>query len=300
MFTVAALYHFTPLKDLPQLQASLKEVCSGLDIKGTLLVAHEGINGTVAGSETAIHQTLDFLTSLPEFKDLSWKVSYSPENPFRRLKIRLKKEIVTMGQSDVDPLASVGRYVDAGDWNELISQDDVVVIDTRNDYEVAIGSFEGAINPKTKSFRDFPAWWEENKSQFSGKKIAMFCTGGIRCEKSTSYLVGLGEPEVYHLKDGILKYLEVTDREDTKWQGECFVFDDRVSVGHGLEIGSHQLCHGCRQPILPEDMKRTEYEAGVSCHKCFDQTSDSDKARFRERQRQLGLAHARSLDISGG
>jgi UPF0176 protein len=194
----------------------------------------------------------------------------------------------------VDPRARVGHYVAPEDWNALIRDPEVAVIDTRNDYEVAIGSFEGAIDPQTKSFGEFPEWWEQNKERFHNKKIAMFCTGGIRCEKSTNYLLGQGVEEVYHLKGGILKYLEEVPEEESTWQGDCFVFDARVSVGHGLREGPHELCHGCRQPILPEDRARPEFEQGVSCHQCFDRTSADDKARFRERQKQIRLAAARA------
>jgi UPF0176 protein len=209
------------------------------------------------------------------------------------MKVKLKKEIVTMGQPDVDPKARVGHYVEARDWNALINSPDVAVIDTRNDYEVGIGSFAGAINPDTESFRDFPAWWEENKTRFHNKKVAMFCTGGIRCEKSTNYLLGQGVEEVFHLKGGILKYLEEVPATNSTWQGACFVFDARVSVEHGLTEGPHQLCYACRRPILPKDRDRREYEHGVSCHQCMEQTSESDKNRFRERQKQILLSRAR-------
>lgn len=294
MITIAALYHFTRLSDLPDLQADLKSECEALEIKGTLLLAAEGINGTIAGADAALLGFLDKLSKRPEFSGLEWKLSYSPSPPFGRMKVRLKKEIVTMGQPNVDPTHRVGRYVAPEDWNELIQSDDIALIDTRNDYEVAIGTFQGAVNPNTKSFRDFPAWWEQNKHKFHNKRIAMFCTGGIRCEKSTSFLVEQGVDEVFHLQGGILKYLEQVPEDKSRWNGECFVFDGRVSVGHGLEIGPHQLCHGCRQPILPEDVKRAEYEAGVSCHNCYDATSEDDKRRFRERQKQLDLAKSRS------
>jgi UPF0176 protein len=212
------------------------------------------------------------------------------------MKVRIKREIVTMGQPDVDPRARVGNYVEPEDWNDLIRSEDVVLIDTRNDYEVAIGTFEGAIDPQTESFRDFPAWWEENRERFHNKRVAMFCTGGIRCEKSTNYLLGQGVEDVYHLKGGILRYLEETPRDQSTWQGECFVFDNRVSVGHGLQEGPHILCHGCRRPILPEDRTRPEYEEGVSCHLCVEETSDADKARFRERQKQIQLARERGAE----
>lgn len=293
MFTIAALYHFTPVSNLADLQKAVREQCEMLEIKGTLLLAHEGINGTIAGSANNIEAILQFLKNLPEFSGLEWKLSHSQDEPFGKLKVRLKREIVTMGQPNVDPLGSVGTYVDPEDWDELISADDVVVIDTRNDYEVAIGTFDGAVDPKTKSFREFPAWWEENKKRFANQRVAMFCTGGIRCEKSTSYLKEQGVEDVFHLKGGILKYLENIPKEKSSWNGECFVFDGRVSVGHGLEVGPHQLCFGCRRPLYPEDLKNQKFELGVSCHQCFDETSEQDKMRFRERQKQIELSKQR-------
>ena len=293
MFTVCALYHFTRFDDPAALREPLLAVCRDNAITGTLLLAKEGINGTVAGPETGIETVLTHLRALPGCADLEWKLSPAKERPFPRMKVRLKKEIVTMGVPDVDPRARVGHYVQPADWNELIQSPDVAVIDTRNDYEVAIGTFEGAVDPKTDSFREFPAWWEKNKDRFHNKRIAMFCTGGIRCEKSTNYLLSQGVEEVYHLKGGILKYLEEVPAEHSTWQGECFVFDGRVSVGHGLKEGPHLLCHACRHPILPEDRDRPEYEHGVSCHLCITETSDEDKARFRERQKQIRLAEAR-------
>ena len=202
------------------------------------------------------------------------------------MKVRLKREIVTMGQPDVDPTAATGRYVTPQDWNALILADDVAVIDTRNDYEVEIGSFAGAVDPGTRSFRDFPEWWRANADRFAGKRIAMFCTGGIRCEKSTNFLIGEGVPEVFHLKGGILKYLEEMPEEDSLWRGECFVFDRRVSLGHGLRQGEHTLCHACRRPLAPEDRARPDYEEGVSCHRCIGEYTEADRIRFRERQRQ--------------
>lgn len=294
MYTIAALYHFTRFEDPAALKPALLELCLAQDVKGTLLLAQEGINGTIAGPRAGIDAVLAHLRALPGCADLEWKEATSETPPFPRMKVRLKREIVTMGQPDVDPASKVGNYVDAKDWNALIRSPDVAVIDTRNDYEVAIGTFEGAIDPQTKSFGEFPEWWEQNKDRFHNKRIAMFCTGGIRCEKSTNYLLGQGVEDVYHLKGGILKYLEEVPEEESTWDGECFVFDARVSVGHGLKEGPHLLCHGCRQPILPEDMKRPEYEHGVSCHHCFDKTSDRDKDRFRERQKQIRLAEARA------
>ncbi|WP_299735693.1 rhodanese-related sulfurtransferase [uncultured Roseobacter sp.] len=294
MYTIAALYHFTRFDDPAALRPDLLALCNARGVQGTLLLAKEGVNGTIAGSRKGIDAVLAHLRALPGCSDLEWKEATSDHAPFGKMKVRLKREIVTMGQPDVDPRARVGHYVDPQDWNALISAPDVAVIDTRNDYEVAIGTFDGAIDPKTESFGDFPAWWEANRERFHNKKIAMFCTGGIRCEKSTNYLLGQGVDEVYHLKGGILKYLEEVPEEETKWNGSCFVFDNRVSVEHGLREGPHALCHGCRRPILPEDVKRPEYEPGVSCHQCVHETSDADKARFRERQKQMMLARARS------
>lgn len=294
MYVIAALYHFTRFDDPAALKPDLLELCKEGGVMGTLLLAREGVNGTIAGPRTGIDAVLTHLRGLPGCADLEWKEATSDRAPFGKMKVRIKREIVTMGQPDVDPRAKVGHYVASEDWNELISQPDVALIDTRNDYEVAIGTFEGAIDPKTESFGEFPEWWEKNKDRFHNKRIAMFCTGGIRCEKSTNYLIGQGVEDVYHLKGGILQYLEDVPQSDSTWNGECFVFDNRVSVGHGLKEGPHFLCHGCRQPILPEDTNRPEYEKGVSCHKCFEKTTDFDKSRFRERQKQIELTRQRS------
>jgi len=295
MYTIAALYHFTRFTDPVAIRQPLKALCDAQGISGTLLIAPEGINGTIAGSRAGIDSVLAHIRALPGCAGLEWKESTAEIAPFHRMKVRLKKEIVTMGQPDVDPVAQVGQYVEPADWNALISAPDVAVIDTRNDYEVAIGTFDGAVDPQTKSFGEFPKWWEDNKHRFHNKRIAMFCTGGIRCEKSTNYLMSQGVEEVYHLKGGILKYLEDVPQEDSKWDGECFVFDGRVSVGHGLREGPHHLCHACRRPILPQDMAHPAFEQGVSCHQCVDETSDADKARFRERQKQVVLASARGI-----
>ncbi|WP_299555797.1 rhodanese-related sulfurtransferase [uncultured Tateyamaria sp.] len=300
MYIIAALYHFTRFDDPAAIKGPLAALCCGQGVKGTLLLAPEGINGTIAGPRAGIDAVLVHIRALPGCVDLEWKESTSKTPPFGKMKVRLKREIVTMGQPDVDPAARVGHYVDPADWNDLIGREDVAVIDTRNDYEVAIGTFNGAVDPHTRSFGEFPAWWEENKHRFHKKKVAMFCTGGIRCEKSTNYLLGQGVEDVFHLKGGILKYLEEVSAQDSTWQGECFVFDGRVSVWHGLEVGPHQLCHACRRPILPADQARPEYEAGVSCHHCVDETSDEDKARFRERQKQIELARIRGEDHLSG
>ncbi|MDZ7710693.1 MAG: rhodanese-related sulfurtransferase [Roseovarius sp.] len=293
MYRIAALYHFTRFDDPASLRAPLLSLCETEGVRGTLLLACEGINGTISGPCDGITRVLDHLRGLPGCAGLTWKESQSPTPPFGRMKVRVKREIVTMGIPDVDPRAATGHYVAPADWNDLIRAPDVAVIDTRNAYEVAIGSFEGAINPGTNSFRDFPAWWQANKARFHNKRVAMFCTGGIRCEKSTHYLLGEGMEDVCHLKGGILKYLEEVPESRSLWRGDCFVFDGRVSVGHGLRPGPHVLCHACRRPILPQDRARPYYEAGVACHQCAHETSAADKARFRERQRQITLAEAR-------
>lgn len=293
MFTVAALYKFTPFPDPAALKGPLAAVACSNGVKGTLLLAREGINGTIAGTREGIDAVLAHVRALPGCEDLEWKESAASEMPFARMKVRLKREIVTMGQPDVDPTAAVGAYVDPADWNALISDPDVAVIDTRNDYEVAIGTFEGAVDPETRSFGEFPDWWRRNHNRFAGRKIAMFCTGGIRCEKSTNYLISQGVDEVYHLKGGILKYLEEIPQEQSLWRGECFVFDQRVSVGHGLSEGSYDVCHACRRPLSGADKSDPAYEEGVSCPRCIGEYSDADRARFRERQRQVDLAAAR-------
>ena len=300
MLTVAALYHFTRLDDLPMLRASLQKLCEAAGVKGSLLLAPEGINGTIAGTKVAIDAVVAALRALPGCDDLVWKASLADTVPFRRLKVRVKREIVTMGQPDVDPRARVGHYVAPADWNALIAAPDVAVIDTRNAYEVAIGTFQGAVDPGTEAFGDFPAWWQANKDRFLGQRIAMFCTGGIRCEKSTNYLLGQGVADVYHLQGGILKYLEDVPAGESLWQGACFVFDGRVSVGHGLTEGPHELCHACRRPLPPAGLIHPDYEAGVACQQCKLETTDTDKARFRERQKQIGLAHARGTRHLGG
>ena len=296
MFTVAALYHFTRFDDPAAVQGPLAKLACSLGVKGSLLLAHEGINGTIAGSRAGIDAVLAHIRALPGCADLSWKESGAQEMPFARMKVRLKTEIVTMGVPDVDPRASVGHYLLGAEWNALIAAPDVVVIDTRNDYEVEIGTFKGAVDPKTRSFREFPEWWAQNAERFHNKRVAMFCTGGIRCEKSTNYLLSQGVEEVYHLKGGILQYLEDMPEEESLWEGECFVFDKRVSLGHGLKQGDYESCHACGRPVAPADKLRAEYEAGVSCHRCLDDYSEEDRGRFRERAKQNALARARAKD----
>ena len=286
MFTVAALYRFTPFEDPASLIAPLQALCDAHDICGILLVAPEGINGTIGGTEDGIEAVLTHIRALPGCADIAPKYSTATERPFNKMRVRLKREIVTMRQPDVDPLAGTGTYVSPKDWNALISAPDVAVIDTRNDYEVAIGSFAGAEDPETTSFSEFPDWWRANAARFEGKRIAMFCTGGIRCEKSTNWLIGEGVEDVYHLDGGILKYLEDVPKDESLWQGECFVFDKRVSVGHGLEEGTHTLCYACRRPVSPEGLTHPDYEPGVQCATCKDEYTDADRARFRERHNQ--------------
>jgi UPF0176 protein len=293
MVTVAALYHFTRFADPAALRGPLLELCLAQGVKGSLLLAQEGVNGTIAGPRDGIDAVLAHLRALPGCAALEHKESFADVPPFGRMKVKLKREIVTMGQPDVDPLARVGSYIQPADWNALIAEPDVVLIDTRNDYEVGIGSFAGAVDPDIRSFREFPQWWEAHRDEFRGKRVAMFCTGGIRCEKSTNYLLGQGVNEVFHLKGGILKYLEEVPAEASAWQGECYVFDGRVSVGHGLVPGEYDSCHACRRPISQADKQRPEYERGACCHQCAGEYSAADRDRFRERQRQLDLAAAR-------
>ncbi|WP_254796822.1 rhodanese-related sulfurtransferase [Sulfitobacter albidus] len=289
MYTIAALYNFARLDDPEALKPPLMDLCRAQGITGSLLLAREGVNGTIAGpSAAAVETVLAHLRSLPGCAALEHKISHSEVPPFGKMKVRLKREIVTMGQPDVDPLAGTGHYVDPSDWNALIARDDVAVIDTRNDYEVEIGTFRGAIDPKTESFGEFPAWWEANKERFHNKKIAMFCTGGIRCEKSTNYLLGQGVEDVYHLKGGILKYLEEVPATQSTWEGACFVFDNRVSVEHGLKPGPHQLCHGCRRPILPADTQRPEYEAGSAATTALARPRKRTRTAFASGKNRCG------------
>lgn len=289
-YVVAALYRFTALPDFETYQAPLQEVCLESGVMGTILLAPEGINGTIAGSREGIDAVLAHIRTLPGCAAVDHKESYAEHPPFLRMKVRLKREIVAMGVSEIDPNEVVGTYVEPSDWNDLIQDPDTIVIDTRNDYEVGIGTFEGALNPRTDSFREFPDWVKQNETLKPDAKVAMFCTGGIRCEKATAFLKQQGIDEVYHLKGGILKYLETVPESESLWQGECFVFDQRVSVGHGLALGSYDMCHACRHPI-DEDEKRSEkYIPGVACPKCYDTKSADQRRRYQERQKQMQLA----------
>ncbi|MDI1300481.1 MAG: rhodanese-related sulfurtransferase [bacterium] len=290
---VAALYLFAALPDFREKQGPLRERCLELGIRGTLLLAEEGINGTISGSRQGIDAILAFIRSDERLAALEHKESFSATHPFRRLKVKLKKEIVTLGVEGVDPNKVVGTYVEPEDWNALISDPEVVLIDTRNDYEVVLGTFRNAIDPKTQTFREFPDYVREHFNPEKHKKVAMFCTGGIRCEKASSFMRAEGFAEVYHLKGGILKYLERVQPEESLWQGECFVFDHRVGITHGLGEGDAEMCFGCGHPVTAPDRESPAYEYGVSCPLCIDVLTDDKRDRLRERMRQINLAHAR-------
>ena len=292
-FLVAALYHFASFPDYKSFQEPLQALCEDNNVRGTLLLAHEGINGTIAGPESGVRTVLAFIRARPEFANLEHKESHASKSPFLRMKVKLKKEIVTMGVENIDPKKIVGTYVDPKDWNALISDPETILIDTRNDYETAIGIFKGAIDPNIKTFREFPDWVRNNPGLHNKPKIAMYCTGGIRCEKSTAFAKELGFEEVYHLKGGILKYLEEVPEEESLWEGECFVFDERVGVGHGLKEGDFRLCRACRYPLTAEAVASPQYEDGVSCPHCYETRSDEDRERFRQRQKQIELAKKR-------
>jgi len=296
-YLTAALYKFVSLPEYQALQAPIMDACKAHQIKGTLLLAEEGINGTIAGLPDDIRQVLHYLRTDPKFAgkfaDLEHKESFADEHPFYRMKVKLKKEIVTLGVPGVSPTKKVGTYVKPQDWNALISDPDVVLIDTRNDYEVDIGTFKGAIDPKTTTFREFPEYVAKHFDKTKHKKVAMFCTGGIRCEKASSYMLDQGFDEVYHLEGGILKYLETVPEEQSMWEGECFVFDQRVAVKHNLEVGDYDQCYACRYPLSPAEMQSEKYVAGISCPHCYDQVSEEKRAKLLERQKQVTLAKQR-------
>jgi UPF0176 protein len=291
---VAAFYHFAKLDDFAEYKNLLLDKCDSLDLLGTILLANEGINGTISGSASSISDILSFIRSDERLKNLVHKESYAEEPPFLRMKVRLKSEIVAMGVNNINPSNIKGTYVKPEDWNDLISDPDVIVVDTRNNYEVEIGTFSDAINPGTKSFRELPDWIKQNQEMLREKKVAMFCTGGIRCEKSTAFMKELGFKDVFHLEGGILKYLEMIQKEKSLWRGECFVFDQRVSVGHGLKVGSCDLCHACGSVINEEDKLSPYYCLGISCPKCFGKISEERRGRFAERQKQIELAEKRT------
>jgi len=293
MITIAALYQFTTLENPEAVRAELHALCREAGIKGTLILAHEGVNGTVAGSRAAITTLHQWLLADGRFGSMEYKESHAEVMPFHRLKVKVKPEIVTLGRPEAAPNKQVGTYVSPKEWDALLQDPDVVVIDTRNHYEIAVGTFPGAISPETEHFRDFPQFVEKNAALFKHKKIAMCCTGGIRCEKASSYMMSQGFEEVYHLKGGILKYLEETPPEESKWEGECFIFDQRVAVSHAVVPGSFSMCYGCRHPLTEAERTSPLYEEGVTCPRCYDTLSEKQKASARERHKQVLLAEKR-------
>ena len=297
MFSVAALYKFSSINDPESLHNEIRKSLKSLSISGTILVGEEGINGTISGTNSNIKKAIAFIQSIKGFASLDIKYSESPKNPFIRLKIKLKKEIVTIGDRSINPNKIVGDYVDPKNWNSLIDDKDTILIDTRNDYEYSIGTFKNAINPKTVKFREFPKWVKNQnftEDDKKNKKVAMFCTGGIRCEKASSLMMKDGFENVHHLKGGILNYFQSVKNEDSLWEGECFVFDDRVSVNQDLTVGTYDMCHGCRMPLTEDDKKLKEFIKGVACPKCFNTTTKDQKARYMSRQKQVDLAKARN------
>ena len=301
MFHIAAFYVFTRLDGITSMRESLYDVCTDHGVKGTILLALEGVNGTIAGTAEGVDAVLSFLTDDDRLAGLEAKRSTAVDDPFLRLKVRLKKEIVTLGVGEVDTATGTAPHVPPGEWNDLIADPDTVVIDTRNSYEVAIGTFEGALNPATRSFREFPAWVEAHP-ELKGKRLAMFCTGGIRCEKATAYLRAIGFDDVHQLDGGILKYLETVEEPASSWNGECYVFDRRVSVGHGLESGNLEVCPNCNAVLGEHERSATGYRKGICCPSCSNDLTPEREARFAERQRQIELAEARGtkhLGVSG-
>lgn len=292
-YVVAAIYKFVVLEDFKALRFPLLAAMRDHDVRGTLLLAREGINGTVAGTRQGIDRLMAYLESDDRLKQLRCKESFCDQVPFHRTMVKIKKEIVTMGVTDIDPKQIVGTYIKPKDWNQLISDPEVTVIDTRNKYEVGIGTFKNAVNPDTESFREFPIYVNEQLDPVQHKRVAMFCTGGIRCEKATAFLKGQGFDDVYHLEGGILQYLKDVPESESLWQGECFVFDRRVAVGHGLEQGRHDICYACRYPISEQDKAEDTYVKGVSCPRCFDKTTPEQRHRFQDRQTQVELAEIR-------
>ena len=297
MYLVAALYKFSSISKPKELQDEIRSQLKELSIYGTILVGEEGLNGTIAGTHKKINEAVKYIKSIQGFSNVDIKFSQSQENPFVRLKVKLKKEIVTIGDESINPNHKVGDYIDPLDWNELISDKNTILIDTRNNYECSIGTFKNAINPNTVKFREFPEWIEDQNfsdDEKDKKNFAMFCTGGIRCEKASSFMKERGFKNVNHLKGGILNYFEKIDASISLWEGECFVFDDRVSVKHDLSVGTYDMCHGCRMPITEKDKKNNKYIRGVACPACFDNTSEEQKNRYMSRQKQVDLAKERN------
>lgn len=293
MLTVAALYQFAKFDTYEENQQPLRDLCDQHGVKGILLLASEGINGTIAGTRDGIDAVIGFIRSIGIFNNLEYKESLSEIMPFHRMKVRLKKEIVTLGVPGVSPTNKVGTYLSPQEWNDVIQDPDVLVIDTRNNYEYLMGTFKDALNPETKTFSEFPKFVQENCDVTKHKKVAMFCTGGIRCEKASSYMMEQGFEEVYHLKGGILQYLEDVPQEKSLWDGECFVFDERVGITHGLEVGDYKSCRSCRMPVSIEDRTNPKYEENISCHQCYDGLTDEKRQRSQARNLQMKLARER-------
>ena len=301
-YIISTFYKFLVLENYKELKIKFDKSLSKTNIKGTILLANEGVNGTIAGSESDLKKFFLYMDKFSQFKDITPKFSSSNKNPFLRMKVRLKKEIVTIGIPEVSPSNQVGKYLNVKEWNELLNESDSMIIDTRNDYEVSIGTFKNSINPKIKSFRNFPNWVQKNlidKKVSKKSKIGMFCTGGIRCEKSTSYLKQLGFENVFHLDGGILKYLENVKSDENEWKGECFVFDYRVSLNDSLEKGEYDMCYACRMPLSKENKKNKHYLKGQSCEYCYDQTTIKQKKRFNEREKQIKLSKVKNLKHLG-
>ncbi|OUS39365.1 hypothetical protein A9R01_01760 ['Osedax' symbiont bacterium Rs2_46_30_T18] len=297
---VCAMYKFVTLENFELLREPLHQIMQDNQVRGTLLLAQEGINGTVAGSRAGVDALLTWLATDPRLENIVTKESFDETNPFYRTKVKLKKEIVTMGVEGIDPKQVVGTYVKPSEWNALISDPDVILVDTRNDYEVKVGTFEGALDPQTTTFREFPQYVKDNLDPDKNKKVAMFCTGGIRCEKSTAYLKEQGFEDVYHLEGGILKYLEEVPQQESMWQGECFVFDNRVTVDHNLDKGKYEQCHACRLPLTEQQLQHEKFSKGVSCEFCFDSQSEVQRERFSQREKQMQLAEQRGEAHIGG
>ena len=302
-YLTTTFYHFVKIEEYKKLQPVIQKFCDKSFIKGTILLASEGINGTLSANEKNIYGFHHFIKNderfKNKFKNISHKESWAKKNPFYRMKVKLKKEIVTLGVEGISPTKKVGKYVKPDEWNELISDPDTIIIDTRNTYEVDIGSFKGAVNPKTKSFRELPQFLEKNIKKYKGKKIAMFCTGGIRCEKATSFLVEKGIENVFHLQGGILKYLEKISKEKSLWEGECFVFDQRVAVTHKLKEGKYNQCFACRHPLSPDEMLSEQYKKGTSCPYCYNKLSNKKKSSLLERQKQIDLSRIKGEEHIG-
>ena len=297
MHKIVALYKFCKISKPSYFQKVIKAELSALHILGTIIIGKEGINGTISGTESSLSKALSFLQSNNIFQNLDLKESMSAKKPFLRLKVKIKEEIVSMGLKKIDPTTQAGKYIDPEEWNNLINDKNTILIDTRNNYECLIGSFKNAINPKTNNFKEFPDWVDRqnfNEADKKSKKFAMFCTGGIRCEKASSYMKNQGFKNVFHLKGGILKYLENIDINDSRWKGECFVFDDRVSVKHDLSEGAYDLCHGCRTPITEQDKLSSNYVKGVSCHHCINEKTTDQVNRYKSRLKQINLAKTKN------